>query len=109
MGRHDEALAEAKRGQQLDPVSPEANLFVGSVLVFSRQYDQAIEQLRSGLELDQNYCLAIIFWAGLTSKKEDCLRQSPSFSAHSSWKKTMPRIGQILDTLTRYPERRPRR
>ena len=58
MGRADQALAEAKRGQQLDPVSLEANLFVGSILVFSRQYDQAIEQLRSGIELDPTYWYA---------------------------------------------------
>jgi lipopolysaccharide biosynthesis regulator YciM len=55
MGRTDQALAEAKQGQQLDSVSLEANLFVGSILVFSRQYDQAIEQLRSGIELDPTY------------------------------------------------------
>jgi serine/threonine protein kinase/TolB-like protein/Tfp pilus assembly protein PilF len=58
MGRTDQALAEAKRGQQLDPVSLEANLFVGSILVFSRQSDQAIEQLRSGIELDPTYWYA---------------------------------------------------
>jgi serine/threonine protein kinase/tetratricopeptide (TPR) repeat protein len=61
MGRHAEALAEAKRGQQLDPVSSEANLFVGSVLVFSRQYDQAIAQLNSAIELDKNYWYAHYF------------------------------------------------
>jgi serine/threonine protein kinase/tetratricopeptide (TPR) repeat protein len=58
MGRTDQALAEAKQGQQLDSVSLEANLFVGSILVFSRQYDQAIEQLRSGIELDPTYWYA---------------------------------------------------
>jgi serine/threonine-protein kinase len=58
MGRTDQALAEAKRGQQLDPVSLEANLFLGSILVFTRQYDQAIEQLRSGIELDPTYWYA---------------------------------------------------
>ncbi len=58
MGRTDQAFAEAKRGQQLDPVSLEANLFLGSILVFSRQYDQAIEQLRSGIELDPTYWYA---------------------------------------------------
>ena len=58
MGRTEQALAEAKRGQQLDPVSLEASLFLGSILVFSRQYDQAIEQLRSGIELDPTYWYA---------------------------------------------------
>lgn len=61
MGRHEEALAEAKRGQQLDPVSPDANIFVGSVLVFARQYDQAIPQLKSAIELDKSYWFGYYF------------------------------------------------
>ncbi|MGA8311925.1 MAG: protein kinase [Terriglobales bacterium] len=55
MGRKDEALAQAKRSQQADPLSSMANLFVGSVLVFNRQWDPAIEQLRSAIELDPTF------------------------------------------------------
>ncbi|MGH9872471.1 MAG: protein kinase domain-containing protein [Pyrinomonadaceae bacterium] len=61
LGRHDEALAEAKRAQQLDPVSAEANIFLGSVLVFARQYDQAIPQLKSGIDLDKSYWFGYYF------------------------------------------------
>jgi eukaryotic-like serine/threonine-protein kinase len=57
MGRGAEALAEARRGQQAAPLSPLANFFVASVLVFNRQWDQAIEQLRSNIELDPNFWL----------------------------------------------------
>lgn len=55
LGRHEEAIAEAKRGLKLDRVSTEGNFFLGSVLVFSRQYDQAIVQLHDSVELDPNY------------------------------------------------------
>jgi serine/threonine protein kinase/tetratricopeptide (TPR) repeat protein len=55
MGRGAEALAEAKRSQQAAPLSSIANLFVGSVLVFTRQWDAAIVQLRSNIELDPNF------------------------------------------------------
>jgi serine/threonine-protein kinase len=55
MGRKDEALAQAKRSQQADPLSTMANLFVGSVLVFNRQWDPAIGQLRSAIELDPTF------------------------------------------------------
>jgi serine/threonine protein kinase/Tfp pilus assembly protein PilF len=55
MGRKDEALAQVKRSQQADPLSTMANLFVGSVLVFNRQWDPAIEQLRSAIELDPTF------------------------------------------------------
>jgi Flp pilus assembly protein TadD len=55
MGRGAEALAEAKKSQQAAPFSPIANLFVGSVLVFNRQFDQAIEQLHSNIELQPDF------------------------------------------------------
>ncbi len=55
MGRKDEAVAEAKRSQQADALSSLANFVVGSVSVFTRQWDPAIEQLRSAKELDPNF------------------------------------------------------
>ncbi len=55
LGRDDQASAEAKRGQQADPLSLLANFGPGSISVFTRQWDQAIEQLRSAIELDRNY------------------------------------------------------
>jgi serine/threonine protein kinase/tetratricopeptide (TPR) repeat protein len=55
MGRKDQALAEAKRSVQADPFSPLANFIVGSVLVFTRQWDPAIEQLRSAKELEPTF------------------------------------------------------
>jgi serine/threonine-protein kinase len=51
MGRKDEAVAEAKRAVQADPFSPLANFIVGSVSVFTRQWDAAIEQLLNSKEL----------------------------------------------------------
>jgi eukaryotic-like serine/threonine-protein kinase len=55
MGRGAEALAEAKQAQKIAPFSSIANLFVGSVMVFNRQFDDAIAQLRSDIELDPNF------------------------------------------------------
>jgi len=52
MGRDDEAIAEARRGLQIDPLGLNANL--GSVFVFTHQWDKAIEQLRSSIDLDPN-------------------------------------------------------
>lgn len=52
MGRHDQALAEARRSQQADPLSPLPNGFVGSVLVFARKSDAAIAELRNAIELE---------------------------------------------------------
>ena len=61
MGRKEEAVAEAKRSQQLDPFSSLANFIVGSALVFTRQWDPAIEQLRSAKELDPSFWFAPCF------------------------------------------------
>jgi eukaryotic-like serine/threonine-protein kinase len=55
LGRNDEAVAEAKRSQQLDPFSSLANFIVGSAFVFTRQWDPAIEQLRRAKELDPTF------------------------------------------------------
>jgi tetratricopeptide (TPR) repeat protein len=55
MGRGVEALAEARRGQQAAPLSSLGNFFVASVLVFTRQWDPAIEQLHSNIELDPDF------------------------------------------------------
>ena len=55
MGRFDEALAEIRRAQELDPLSLAINTGVGHVLYLSRRYDDAIEQYRKTVELDPNY------------------------------------------------------
>jgi eukaryotic-like serine/threonine-protein kinase len=61
MGRKDEAIAESKRSLQAAPFSPLANFMVGSVLVFTRQWDQAIEQLLSAKELDPTFWFNPLF------------------------------------------------
>ncbi len=54
MGRFDEALAEMKRAQELDPLSLEKLAGIGEVFYLQRHYDQAIEQYRKTLEMDPN-------------------------------------------------------
>ena len=54
-GRNQEGLAEAQRSVELDPLSPRFNYFWGRSILYTRQYDRAIEQYRKTLELDPNY------------------------------------------------------
>jgi tetratricopeptide (TPR) repeat protein len=54
-GRTDEAIAEAKRAQLLDPVSPETNFTLGSVYFSARQYEQAADNMRRAVELDETF------------------------------------------------------
>lgn len=55
MGRNDEAVAEAERALRIDPISTGLNGNLGSVLVFTHQWDKAIEQLRTAIDLDDGY------------------------------------------------------
>ncbi len=55
MGRFDEAIAELKRAQELDPLSLIINADLGDTYTHIRQYDQAIEQLRRTIEMDQSF------------------------------------------------------
>jgi adenylate cyclase len=52
MGRHEQALAEIKTAQELDPLSISTSLEVGWAFYYARQFDRAIEQCRKVLELD---------------------------------------------------------
>jgi TolB-like protein/DNA-binding winged helix-turn-helix (wHTH) protein/Flp pilus assembly protein TadD len=54
MGRFDEALAEIKHAQELDPLSLEKITGSGDILRYQRQYDQAIEKYQKALEMEPN-------------------------------------------------------
>jgi TolB-like protein/DNA-binding winged helix-turn-helix (wHTH) protein len=54
-GRFDEAFAESSQARQLDPLSLIIATDHASILYYSRQYQSAIEQCRSVLELDPTY------------------------------------------------------
>ena len=57
MGRVEQAVAEGEKERQTDPLGTNENFTLGSVFVFTRQWDKAINQLRSAIELDPNYWL----------------------------------------------------
>jgi tetratricopeptide (TPR) repeat protein len=52
--RSDEALAEMRRAQELEPLTLEKITGMGDVFYYQRQYDRAIEQYRRALEMDPN-------------------------------------------------------
>jgi DNA-binding winged helix-turn-helix (wHTH) protein/TolB-like protein/Flp pilus assembly protein TadD len=54
-GRLQEAVAEARRAEELDPASPLTNGIVGTTFYRARQYDRAIEQLEKTLEMDPDF------------------------------------------------------
>jgi len=64
LGRHDEALTEIKRAQQLDPLSVPVSRAVGWVLYFARRYDQAIDELQKTLAMNPDFLGArmVLWW-----------------------------------------------
>jgi TolB-like protein/Tfp pilus assembly protein PilF len=57
-GQFDHAIAEGKRAVELDPVSPINRADLGGVYTMLRRYDEAVQQLRSTLEIDPDF-----YWA----------------------------------------------
>ena len=71
MGRHVEAIARIKSGQQLDPFSLIINVAVGWSLYHAGRFDEALKQLRRTVELDPNY--PVTYWIlGLVLRKTSC-------------------------------------
>jgi serine/threonine-protein kinase len=65
MGRHNEAIAEIKRAQELDPLSLIINAIVGDIFFHARRYDEAIAQCQRTLELNAGFHPAHLYlgWA----------------------------------------------
>jgi len=66
-GREQEALAEATRARQLDPLSPMINAVLGEIHIEARQYDEAIVVCKKVAKEDPtfayaHYCLALAYW-----------------------------------------------
>jgi TolB-like protein/DNA-binding winged helix-turn-helix (wHTH) protein/Tfp pilus assembly protein PilF len=64
-GRHQEAIAEVKRAQQIDPLSPIIGAIVSEMYYFARQYDQAINEAQKTLDLEPEFVPALerLGWA----------------------------------------------
>ena len=58
MGRYDEAIAEMKKAQNLDPLSLIINSDLAELLLIAHSYDESIRQSRKTIEMDPNFALA---------------------------------------------------
>ena len=58
LGRFDEAIAEMKKAQNLDPLSLIINADLAELLVLAHHYDESIAQSRKTIEMDANFALA---------------------------------------------------
>ena len=58
LGRYDEAIAEMKKAESLDPLSLIINADLAELLVLAHSYDESIRQSRKTIEMDPNFALA---------------------------------------------------
>ena len=61
MRRNDQAIAEVKRSQQIDPLSAFPTAGVGVLYLFTRQWDPAIAQLRRAIAIDPTFWFSYSF------------------------------------------------
>ncbi|MCA1624070.1 MAG: tetratricopeptide repeat protein, partial [Acidobacteria bacterium] len=57
-GRFDEAIAELKKAQTLEPLSLIVNADLGTTLLFAGRVDEAIEQFQKTIEMDDRFAYA---------------------------------------------------
>lgn len=61
LGRHEQAIAEARRAAELDPLALITNAIEGHVLHYAGRDVEATTRLRATLDLDQNFWIAHLF------------------------------------------------
>jgi serine/threonine-protein kinase len=64
-GRFEEALAEVRRGQALEPLSLVVHHHVAWVSLLARRYDDAIAECRSAIEMDATFPM-VHLWMGVS-------------------------------------------
>ena len=58
LGRNDEAIAEARKAKELEPLSASVNAVTGMIFYFARQYARAAKLFREALEMEADFVLA---------------------------------------------------
>jgi TolB-like protein/Tfp pilus assembly protein PilF len=64
IGRHEDAIREARHAVDIDPLSVNAITTLGRILYIARRYDEASREMAKALEMDANFPSAI-FYVGL--------------------------------------------
>ena len=83
LGRFDEAVQEAQRAQELDPLSVMIHTVAGIAFYYANQYGKAVEQLQKALEIDDNS-----YWA-LNNKAESLKKQGRIKEAFEGYLKSL--------------------
>ena len=109
-GRHEKAIAESRRGRELDPLALAKNALEAQFLSYAGRGDEAIERIHQTLDLDPNFWLAHLVLTrvyiaekkypealGAANKARDLSGGLSEANAH---------IGYILAVMGKRPEAR---
>jgi serine/threonine protein kinase/Tfp pilus assembly protein PilF len=69
MGRFDEAIAEKRRAEQLDPLGVQSSWDVGRTLFYAGRDEEAIEQAKRSLNLDSSFAWVYYLQAQIDYRK----------------------------------------
>jgi TolB-like protein/DNA-binding winged helix-turn-helix (wHTH) protein/Tfp pilus assembly protein PilF len=69
LGRSPEALAQIRKAQLLDPISPLIGTAVGEILLFSGQTDQAQKEIQKALEFEPDFFPGWLYLAWVHEEK----------------------------------------
>jgi len=76
-GQHAAAIEEARRAQEVDPLSPIISTNVGQVLYFARRYEEVRKAIQKALEVSPDFFLAR-YILGLVCLQEHKLQEGTS-------------------------------
>jgi serine/threonine-protein kinase len=98
MGRNSEAIAAARRGVELDPLSLIGYWDLALVYYEARQFDQAIEACRKAIEIDQNFPLSHL-GLGMAYKQKGMTEEAIAEFQHPSLQGRPDALGYLGHTL----------
>ncbi|MFO7981559.1 MAG: protein kinase [Candidatus Aminicenantes bacterium] len=89
--KHEEAIAEAKKAQELDPLSPLIISHIGLACVYGSEYDKAIQEMKAGMILAPDFYLMHYYlglaYRGKQMHKENIteFEKAVEFSGGAPW------------------------
>ena len=69
MGRHEEAIAQARRARELDPISVSSNTALGRILFRARKYNDSLTACQKAVALDPNDA-SPLWWMALSHEQK---------------------------------------
>jgi tetratricopeptide (TPR) repeat protein len=95
MGRHEEAIAELRRAQALDPQSIVIVNNLGRSLYLARRYDEAIVELRRAIEMAPDRLFNHVFLGMAYDAKQMCPEALNEFHIAQSLLASMDESGTV--------------